>query len=107
MEITSVKLQQNGYLLNSTMSVPMADGNREYELIKQWLAEGNTPEPEYTEEEIAQKEQAQKVQEAKDFLTKTDYKMTVDYYKTMSKQEQSELTKLREEARTVINNYNK
>ena len=55
-EIKSVKIQGGGYgyLLNGTMSVPMADGNREYELIKLWLAEGNTPEPEYTEAEIAE-----------------------------------------------------
>ena len=51
-EIKSVKIQGNGYLLNGTMSVPKADGNREYELIKLWLSEGNTPEPEYTEEEL-------------------------------------------------------
>ena len=51
-EIKSVKASGNGYLLNGTMSVPMADGNREYELIKLWIAEGNTPEPEFTEEEL-------------------------------------------------------
>ena len=52
-EIKSVKIQGNGYLLNGTMSVPKADGNREYELIKKWLKiDGNTPEPEYTQEEL-------------------------------------------------------
>ena len=51
-EIKSVKIQGNGYLLNGTMSVPMADGNREYELIKLWISEGNTPEPEFSEEEL-------------------------------------------------------
>ena len=51
-EIIKVKIQGQGYLVNDTMSVPKADGNKEYELIKQWLAEGNTPEPEFTEEEI-------------------------------------------------------
>ena len=32
--------------------IPFADGNRDYEEYKQWLAEGNTPEPEFTEEEL-------------------------------------------------------
>lgn len=50
--ILKVKIQGQGYLLNGTMSVPKADGNREYELIKLWLEEGNIPEPEFTEEEI-------------------------------------------------------
>ena len=53
-EIKSVKVSGNGYLLNGTMSVPKADGNREYELIKLWIADGNTPEPEYTEAELAE-----------------------------------------------------
>lgn len=52
MEIQTVKIQGQSYLLNGTMSVPKADGNSEYELIKQWLSEGNTPEPEFTEEEL-------------------------------------------------------
>ena len=51
-EIQTVKIQGQGYLLNNTMHVPKADGNREYELIKKWLSEGNTPEPEFTEEEL-------------------------------------------------------
>lgn len=51
-DIKSVKIQGKGYLLNGTISVPNADGNREYELIKQWLSEGNIPEPEFTDEEL-------------------------------------------------------
>ena len=56
--IQTVKVQGNGYLLNGTMSVPKADGNREYELIKLWIAEGNTPEPEFTDEELAELEKS-------------------------------------------------
>ena len=55
MEIKTVKIQGQGYLLNGTMSVPKADGNIEYELIKQWLSEGNVPEPEFTDEELRTK----------------------------------------------------
>ena len=61
MEIQTVKIQGQSYLLNGTMSVPKADGNREYELIKQWLADGNTPEPEFTEAEL----EAQRIQAIK------------------------------------------
>ena len=59
--IQTVKIQGQGYLLNGTMSVPKADGNKEYELIKQWLSEGNTPAPEFTEKEI----EAQRIQAIK------------------------------------------
>ena len=41
--------------------IPFADGNRDYEEYKQWLEEGNTPEPEFSEEELAQKE-SQKIE---------------------------------------------
>ena len=52
--IDTVKIQGEGYLLNGSMSVPQANGNKEYELIKEWLAQGNVPESEFTEEELAQ-----------------------------------------------------
>ena len=65
-EIKSVKIQGNGYLLNRTMSVPKADGNREYEAIKEWLKiDGNVPEPEFTAEEIAEREAATAEEQAK------------------------------------------
>ena len=53
MEIISVKIQSNGWLLNGTMSVPNASGNRERELIVEWL-KTNTPEPEFTDAELLQ-----------------------------------------------------
>ena len=78
-DIQTVKIQGNGYLLNGTMSVPQANGNREYELIKQWLAEGNIPEPEFTEAELAKQEINAKVQEAKQYLQATDNKFYLGY----------------------------
>lgn len=59
--IDTVKIQGQGYLLNGIMSVPKADGTREYELIKKWLSKGNIPEPEFTEKEI----EAQRIQAIK------------------------------------------
>ena len=53
MEINTVKIQGDGYLVNGTMSVPKADGNRDYEEVKIWL-ETNTPEPEFTDAELLQ-----------------------------------------------------
>ena len=72
MEIQTVKIQGQGYLLNGTMHVPgNAPGNREYELIKQWLSEGNIPEPEFTDEELVQQELNKKKQEALKYLEDT------------------------------------
>ena len=43
--IETVKIQGEGYLVNGSLSVPKAEGNRHYEDLKVWL-ESNTPEPE-------------------------------------------------------------
>lgn len=54
MEITSVKLIESGYLVNGSMSVPEAEGNRHYQEVLDWINEGNIPEgadviePDYT-----------------------------------------------------------
>lgn len=54
-EIISVKLHAQGYsvvTVGGTLSVPNAPGNRHYKAVQAWIAEGNAPEPEYTEEEL-------------------------------------------------------
>lgn len=61
MNITTVKLKGEGYLVNGTTSVPNAASNRYYRMVQKWIAEGNTPEPEFTQEELDIKS----VQEAK------------------------------------------
>lgn len=44
----------------------------------------------------------EKVQEAKDYLVNTDFKMTVDYYATLTEQEQQLLVNKRAEAREFV-----
>ena len=96
MENITVKIQGQGYLLNGTMSVPKADGNREYELIKEWLKD-NTPEPEFTEEELAKQAKDKQIADAKAYLLSTDYKFTADYDK-----DTAEVKAKRAEARAII-----
>jgi hypothetical protein len=55
MEITSVKLHNNGWLVNGIMLVPDTSGNREREDIVSWIAAGNTPELEFTDIELLAK----------------------------------------------------
>lgn len=43
-----------------------------------------------------------KIKEAKSYLSSTDYKMTVDYFATLTQDEQDELIKLRSESRKFI-----
>lgn len=49
-----------------------------------------------------EQEIANKVQEYKAYLLSTDYKMTVDYFATLSEEAQNELTTKRDEAREYI-----
>lgn len=51
-----------------------------------------------TKEEILN----QKINEAKSYLLSTDYKMTIDYFATLTKDEQDNLIKLRANARQFI-----
>ena len=99
--IETVKLQGNGYLLNGSMSVPMADGNREYELIKQWLAEGSTPEPEFTQEELDAMALAKTKAEAQAYLDKTDYK-DLPSYKPKAGEDLTAIMAKRDEARSFL-----
>ena len=55
-----------------------------------------------TEEEIQAEITVNLVQEAKNYLANTDYKMTVDYFATLSKEIQDELIAKRAEAREFI-----
>ena len=102
-EIQSVKIQGNGYLLNGYMSVPKADGNREYELIKQWIDAGNTPEPEFTEAEIAQQAIKAKVQEARAYLISTAWYIERLNDPSSGKAVSQEVLDKRAEARVLIN----
>ena len=52
--INTVKIQGDGYLVNGSMSVPKVDGNRHYEEVKQFIADGGVVEPEFTDAELAQ-----------------------------------------------------
>lgn len=101
--IVTVKIQGSGYLLNGTMYVPMASGNSEYELIKQWLAEGNTPEPEFTEEELRIKEINIQIQEAKVYLASTAWYVERLNDPSSDKVVPEEVLTKRAEARELIN----
>ena len=104
MEILTVKIQGEGFLLNGEKSVPKCDGNREYELIKQWLSEGNTPEPEFTEEELAKQELDKQINEAKAYLISTDW--YIIRYADSGKEVPTDIKIKRKEARISIGGIN-
>ena len=73
MTINTVKIQGEGWLVNGSMSVPNSGGNSDYHEVQEWIAEGNTPEPEYTDVEIAANAQREINQENLAYLASTDW----------------------------------
>ena len=102
-KIQTVKIQGQSYLLNGTMSVPKADGNIEYELIKQWLSKNNTPEQEFTEEELQITYVNKQIQEAKTYLESTDWYVYRLNDPSSGKAIPEEVLTKRAEAREVVN----
>ena len=76
MNIETVKLQDSGYLINGNMSVPNDPANRHYVMVQEWIAEGNTPAPEFTDAEIAANAQAEINATSRAYLASTDWYIT-------------------------------
>jgi len=76
MTILTCKLQTSGYLINGNMSVPNDPANRHYVMVQEWIAEGNTPAPEFTDAEIAANAQALVNSESLAYLSETDWMVT-------------------------------
>jgi hypothetical protein len=74
--ITSCKSQESGYLVNGTMSVPNDPANRHCADVLAWIAEGNTPAPQYTDAEIAANAQAELNATSQAYLDSTDWYIT-------------------------------
>ena len=76
MTISTVKLQDSGYLVNGTLSVPNDPANRHCADVLAWIAEGNTPAPEFTDAEIAANTQAETNATHQAYLDSTDWYIT-------------------------------
>jgi len=74
--ITSCKTQTSGYLVNGNMSVPNDPANRHCADVLAWIAEGNTPAPEFTDAEIAANAQSLVNSESLEYLKSTDWYIT-------------------------------
>ena len=74
--ITSCKSQESGWLVNGNMSVPNDPANRHCADVLAWIAEGNTPAPEYTDVEIASNAQSSINSESLEYLKSTDWYVT-------------------------------
>lgn len=67
-----VKIHKNGYLVNDTEFIVRGSTSPLGLEVEKWL-ENNTPEPEFTDEELVEKEDNKKIVEYKTYLKDTDW----------------------------------
>jgi len=76
MNIETVKLQNSGWLVNGTMSVPNDPANTDCAAVLEWIADDNTPDPEFTDAEIVANAQAVINSDSLEYLNSTDWYIT-------------------------------
>jgi len=78
MNIETVKIENNegDFRVNGTMIVPPSTDNADYFFVQEWIAAGNTPTPQYTDEEIAFNTQAELNATSQAYLASTDWYIT-------------------------------
>jgi hypothetical protein len=76
MEIQTVKIENDGFRVNGNMCVPPSLDNVDYVKVLAWIAEGNTPAPEFTDAEIAANTQAELNVTSRAYLASTDWYIT-------------------------------
>lgn len=102
MKITTVKEEiTDGVLTGYKVNGDTFFSKENCELIKQWIAEGNTPEPEFSDEEIQKQELQIKINEAKQYLASTDHKF-YNGYKPKEGEDLVEIERLRDKDREFL-----
>jgi len=78
MNIETVKIENNegDFRVNGTMIVPPSTDNADYVFVQEWIAEGNTPTPQYTDAQIAATAQAELNVSSQAYLASTDWYVT-------------------------------
>ena len=100
MTISTVKLQDSGWTVNGTMSVPNDPANRDCQDVLAWIAEGNTPDSQFTDAEIAAKAQAETNATHQAYLDSTDWYVT--RHAETAETVPADVTTLRAAARAAI-----
>ena len=91
------------YVIDNTTCVVPIDGNREYELIKQWVKDGGIIEPEFTDAELAQQELNKRKQEANQYLADTSWYIERLADPSSGKAVPEDVLAKRAEAREILN----
>jgi len=84
--LTYKLMGDNGVKRSDGACIPNCDDNRDWRLYQEWLSEGNTPEPQFTPEEIAAKALAEEISDIKTELRSAmvwQFRMIVELWKAL------------------------
>jgi len=99
--IQTVKIRGSGYLVNGCFSVPNDPRNADYRAVTAWIAKGNTPDPEFSEEELKNQEW-EKVTEQKDLeLKATNHLCYADVWEDITPGQRSQIKNFRLSLRSI------
>lgn len=96
------KISGDGYFdTEENLSIPNDEGNRHYQMVQEWIGEGNTPDPEFTAQEITDNAWAE-LRGTRDVILKSiDFMVLQDVYAGFTAQEQTDLTTYRQALRDL------
>lgn len=93
------------YDQENNLIIPADEQNRHYIEYLEWVADGNTPDPYQTAEEILEEQWMTLRSNRTTRLMQTDFMMTYDFYNdVLSEQEQTDLTTYRQSLRDLPDN---
>lgn len=84
--ITYKLMGDGGVLRSDGASIPNDDANRDWKEYQEWLAQGNTPDPEFTESELTAKATAEEISNLKADLRNAmvwQFRMIVELFKLL------------------------
>lgn len=88
--------------LSDNTFIPTDGASPSYREYLEWLEAGNTPLPAYTEEELQEKNKQMRIAELRKLLADSDFRMTTDYYKRMTTEDQTYWDTTRESWRSEL-----
>jgi len=84
LKVLTYKLIAEGVKRSDGAFIPESMGNRDWRKYQEWLAEGNTPDPQYTEQELIDEAQNEEISGLKTDLKNSQvwqFRMIVELFK--------------------------
>lgn len=88
-------------------SIPAVGGNRHFRAYLEWCQEGNTPDPEFTPEELSARELADIRAIRTPLLQESDHLVSADLWEDLTTKERQDIKAYRQALRDLPGEYSK